>query len=188
MSWQAGGWWSEAKHLASPNFGERPAGGEVSLVVVHNISLPPGEFAGNWVEDFFLNRLDASVHPYFAEIAGLQVSAHFYVRRDGAVVQFVGCDQRAWHAGRSSWCGRENCNDYSVGIELEGCDALPFADAQYAALWRLLEALRQRYPISAIAGHSHIAPGRKSDPGAHFNWAALAAHHPDLDLPPEVTA
>lgn len=188
MSWCDGGWWLEAERLVSPNFGERPAATEVSLAVVHNISLPPGEFGGNWVEDFFLNRLDTGAHPYFAEIAGLQVSAHFYVRRDGRVIQFVGCDQRAWHAGRSSWCGRENCNDYSVGIELEGCDERPFTDVQYVALWRLLDALRQRYPITAVAGHSDIAPGRKSDPGPYFDWAALAARHPALDLPPEVTA
>ncbi len=188
MSWCDGGWWLAAERLDSPNFGERPPAAEVSLVVVHNISLPPGEFGGNWVEDFFLNRLDVGAHPYFAEIAGLQVSAHFYVRRDGRVIQFVGCDRRAWHAGRSTWCGRDNCNDYSVGIELEGCDELPFTEAQYAALWPLLDALRQRYPIAAVAGHSDIAPGRKSDPGPHFDWAALAARHPDLDLPPEVTA
>jgi len=188
MSWLAGGWLDSAERRASPNFGERPAGVEISLVVVHNISLPPGEFGGDWVEDFFLNRLDADAHPYFAEIAGLQVSAHFYVRRDGRLIQFVGCDQRAWHAGRSVWCGRDNCNDYSVGIELEGCDESPFAEAQYVALWQLLAALRQRYPITAVAGHSDIAPGRKSDPGPYFDWAALAARHGDLDLPPEVAA
>lgn len=198
--WQENGWLAAIAATAetgaglavdrkeSPNFGERPLGAEVSLVVIHNISLPPGEFGGDWVEDFFLNRLDAAVHPYFAEISGLQVSAHFYVRRDGRVVQFVGCDQRAWHAGRSDWCGRDNCNDFSVGIELEGCDEQPFTDAQYAALWCLIDALRQRYPIAAIAGHSDIAPGRKSDPGPHFDWAAVAARYPDLVLPPEVTA
>lgn len=188
MNWLADGWLDTAEHRESPNFGERPAGAAVSLVVVHNISLPPGEFGGDWVEDFFLNRLDPAAHPYFAEIADLQVSAHFYVRRDGHVVQFVGCDRRAWHAGRSTWCGRDNCNDYSVGIELEGCDEQAFTDAQYAALWRLIDALRQRYPIAAIAGHSDIAPGRKSDPGPYFDWAALAARYPDLGLPPAVTA
>jgi AmpD protein len=188
MSWLADGWLAAAERRDSPNFGERPAGAAVSLVVVHNISLPPGEFGGDWVEDFFLNRLDAMAHPYFAEIAGLQVSAHFYVRRDGRVVQFVACDRRAWHAGRSAWCGRDNCNDYSVGIELEGCDEQPFTDAQYAALWRLIDALRQRYPIAAIAGHSDVAPGRKSDPGPHFDWAALAVRYPDLGLPSEVAA
>lgn len=187
-AWLENGWLAAVDRRKSPNFGERPAGTEVSLVVVHNISLPPGEFGGHWVEDFFLNRLDAAVHPYFAEISGLQVSAHFYVRRDGRVVQFVGCDQRAWHAGRSDWCGRDNCNDFSVGIELEGCDEQPFTEAQYAALWHLLDALRQRYPITAIAGHSDIAPGRKTDPGTHFDWAAVAARYPGLALPPEVAA
>jgi len=187
-TWQENGWLAMLDRKESPNFGERPPGTEITLVVVHNISLPPGEFGGDWVEDFFLNRLDPEAHPYFAEIAGLQVSAHFYVRRDGRVVQFVGCDQRAWHAGRSDWCGRDNCNDFSVGIELEGCDEQPFTEAQYAALWRLLDALRQRYPITAIAGHSDIAPGRKSDPGAHFDWAAVAARYPGLALPPKVTA
>jgi N-acetyl-anhydromuramoyl-L-alanine amidase len=188
MSWLAGGWLAQAERRESPNFGERPVGSEVVLVVVHNISLPPGEFGGDWVEDFFLNRLDPAAHPYFAEIAGLQVSAHFYVRRDGRVVQFVGCDQRAWHAGSSAWCGRDNCNDYAVGIELEGCDEQPFEAVQYGVLWRLLDVLLERYPITAVAGHSDIAPGRKSDPGPHFDWAAVAARYPGLDLPPEVVA
>ncbi len=188
MPWRDDGWLEGVAWLPSPNFGERPVGAGVSLVVIHNISLPPDEFAGNWVEDFFLNRLDPEAHPYFATIAGLQVSAHFYVRRDGRVIQFVGCDQRAWHAGQSCWCERDNCNDYSVGIELEGSDTTPFASEQYAALWPLLDALRQRYPIAAIAGHSHVAPGRKSDPGPYFDWAALAARHADLALPAEVGA
>ena len=185
MRWLAEGWLEGVAWLPSPNFGERPAG-EVSLVVVHNISLPPDEFGGDWVEDFFLNRLDSTAHPYFATIADVQVSAHFYVRRDGRIVQFVGCDQRAWHAGRSAWGGRDNCNDFSVGIELEGSDTQPFGERQYTSLWRLLEALRQRYPIAALAGHSDIAPGRKTDPGPHFDWAALRARYPDLALPPEV--
>ncbi len=172
----------------SPNFGERPAGCEVSLIVVHNISLPPGEFGGDWVEDFFLNQLDVAVHPYFSEISGLQVSAHFYVRRDGRIVHFVSCDQRAWHAGRSDWCGRDNCNDFSVGIELEGCDEQPFSRAQYQALWFLVDALRQRYPIAAIVGHSDIAAGRKTDPGPYFDWAAVSARYSDLALPPEIGA
>jgi len=187
-SWQAGGWLDGARWLPSPNFGERPAGSGVSLVVIHNISLPPDEFGGNWVEDFFLNRLDPAAHPYFATISDLQVSAHFYVRRDGRVIQFVGCDQRAWHAGQSCWCERDNCNDYSIGIELEGSDAQPFTAEQYAALWPLLDALRARYPVAAIAGHSHVAPGRKTDPGPHFDWAAVAARHADLALPAEITA
>ncbi len=187
MPWSEGGWLDGVSWLASPNHGERPTGAEVSLVVIHNISLPPDEFGGDWVEDFFLNRLDAAVHPYFSTISGLQVSAHFYVRRDGRIVQFVSCDRRAWHAGQSIWRGRENCNDYSVGIELEGSDFQPYAPAQYEALWALLDALRQRYPIAAIAGHCHVAPGRKTDPGPHFDWAALRARYGELDLPTEVT-
>ncbi len=187
MAWQRDGWLEGVEWLASPNFGERPAGAAVSLVVVHNISLPPDEFGGDWVERFFLNQLDAQAHPYFATVAEAQVSAHFYIRRDGRVIQFVGCDQRAWHAGRSQWCERENCNDYSVGIELEGTDTQPFSPAQYVALWRVLDALRGRYPIAAMAGHSDIAPGRKTDPGPCFDWGAVRARYPALRLPAEVT-
>ena len=187
-AWRDGGWLAAARRLQSPNFGERPAGAEVGLVVLHNISLPPDEFAGEWVEDFFLNRLDPAVHPYFAEISGLQVSAHFYLRRDGRLIQFVDCDRRAWHAGRSTWCGRDNCNDWSVGIELEGSYFRPYSAAQYAALWPLLDALRARYPITAVAGHCHVAPERKTDPGPYFDWAALRAHCPGLALPAEVAA
>lgn len=181
--WHDGGWLKEARRLPSPNFGERPSGSEISLVVVHNISLPPGEFGGDWVEAFFLNQLVPGAHPYFAEIAAMQVSAHFYVRRDGRIVQFVDCDKRAWHAGRSNWKGRDNCNDYSIGIELEGDDMQAFEPAQYRALWQLLAALRQRYPITGIAGHSDIAPGRKTDPGPHFDWQAVHEHFPMLVLP-----
>ncbi len=188
MAWQSGGWLEGVERLPSPNFGERPAGAEVSLIVIHNISLPPGQFGGEYVEHFFLNRLDAAAHPYFAEIAGLNVSAHFYLRRDGSNIQFVACDQRAWHAGASAWQGRGNCNDFSVGIELEGSDDEPFAAAQYAALFRLIDALRARYPIRALAGHNDIAPGRKSDPGPHFDWAALRERYPELDFPPRLTA
>ena len=186
MTWQDGGWLEGTTWLPSPNFGERPADAAVSLVVIHNISLPPDQFGGEWVEDFFLNRLDPTAYPYFATIADVQVSSHFYVRRDGRVVQFVGCDKRAWHAGRSCWCDRDNCNDYSVGIELEGSDTQGFSGDQYAALWRLLDALRTRYPLAAIAGHSHIAPGRKTDPGPYFNWPEVARRYPALALPPEV--
>lgn len=187
MNWQADGWLEGVAWLPSPNFGERPAG-EVSLVVIHNISLPPDEFGGDWVEKFFLNQLDPQAHPYFATIADAQVSAHFYVRRDGRVIQFVGCDQRAWHAGRSCWCERDNCNDYSVGIELEGSDTQPFTADQYGALWTLLDTLRSRYPIAAIAGHSDVAPGRKTDPGPFFEWAAVRERYPELNLPPEIAA
>ena len=148
----------------------------------------PGGFSGNYVEDFFLNRLDAAVHPYFETISGLQVSSHFYIRRDGRVIQFVSADDRAWHAGPSRWCERENCNDWSVGIELEGTDDLAFEAAQYAALWALLAALCQRYPLTDIAGHSHIAPGRKTDPGRCFDWGAAAARFPGPRLPRELAA
>ena len=186
--WTADGWLHGAEWLPSPNFGPRPAGAAVTLAVIHNISLPPGSFAGRHVEDFFLNRLDAAVDPYFSTISGLQVSAHFYIRRDGRLIQFVSADDRAWHAGESNWCGRENCNDWSVGIELEGSDDLPFELAQYATLWQLLAALRRRYPLTGLAGHSDIAPGRKTDPGPGFDWAAVAARFPDLALPPQVAA
>jgi len=185
--WQGDGWLKGVECLPSPNFGERPTGEQISLIVVHNISLPPDEFGGDWVEKFFLNQLDPDAHPYFATIAEAQVSAHFYIRRDGRVMQFVGCDQRAWHAGRSQWCERENCNDYSVGIELEGSDSQRFTSAQYAALWTVIDALRARYPITTIVGHSDIAPGRKTDPGPGFDWLAVRARYPDLSLPGEVT-
>jgi AmpD protein len=186
--WRGDGWLKGTCWLRSPNQSSRPPGEAVSLVVLHNISLPPGEFGGPWVEHFFFNRLDAGVHPYFATIAELRVSAHFLVRRAGKVVQFVGCDARAWHAGQSAWQGRGNCNDYSIGIELEGSDEEPFTPAQYATLWRLLDALRERYPIAAIAGHCHVAPERKTDPGPHFAWTAVRRRYPGLDLPAEVSA
>lgn len=182
-AWTADGWLYGAEWLPSPNFGPRPSACPVSLAVIHNISLPPGQFAGRFVEDFFLNQLDAAVDPYFPTISGLQVSSHFYIRRDGRVIQFVSADDRAWHAGQSRWCGRDNCNDWSVGVELEGADDLPFELTQYASLWQVLEALRQRYPLTSVAGHSDIAPGRKTDPGAGFDWAAVAARFPDLSLP-----
>lgn len=177
------GWLETARRVDSPNFGPRPEGGAVSLVVIHNISLPPGEFGGPAVEEFFQNRLDPQAHPYFAEIANVQVSAHFFVRRDGELVQFVSVEDRAWHAGVSVWAGRENCNDYSVGVELEGCDQEAFTPAQYACLWQLLERLKAVFPISAVVGHSDIAPGRKTDPGPYFDWAALRCRFPDLGLP-----
>lgn len=181
--WQAGGWLASARRVVSPNFGERPVGMDIKLVVIHSISLPPEEFGGPWVEQLFTNCLDCTIHPYFETLQGVEVSAHFFLRRDGEVIQFVGCDRRAWHAGRSSWQGRENCNDFSVGIELEGSSLQNFTAAQYAALWPLLEALRLRYPITAVVGHEHVAPGRKSDPGPGFDWAAVAEHCPGLQLP-----
>ena len=167
------GWWSLARRCPSPNFGPRPAGVAVTLVVVHSISLPPGVYTGDAVERLFTNRLDHDAHPYFAGLRGLEVSAHFFVRRDGSTMQFVSCDQRAWHAGRSSWRGRENCNDWSIGIELEGLEGDLFEPAQYRQLAVLLRALAGRYPIEDAVGHEHVAPGRKADPGPGFDWTAL---------------
>ena len=157
----------------SPNQDQRPAGVEISLVVIHSISLPPGEFGGDAIERLFTNRLDPAAHPYFESIAHLRVSSHFLVRRDGALLRFVPVERRAWHAGASSWRGRSRCNDFSVGIELEGADEAPFEDAQYAALAALLAQLRAALPLRAIAGHSEIAPGRKTDPGPRFDWPRL---------------
>jgi N-acetyl-anhydromuramoyl-L-alanine amidase len=156
--------------LWSPNQDERPAGTEVSLVVLHSISLPPGEFGGDAIERLFTNRLDSAAHPYFAQIHALRVSAHFLIRRDGELVQFVPVERRAWHAGASSWRGRGRCNDFSLGIELEGSDSAPFEATQYDALSALLRELGGRYPLQAIAAHSEIAPGRKTDPGPGFDW------------------
>ncbi len=167
------GWWSGAQAHRSPNHGPRPPGASVDLVVLHSISLPPGEFGGGQIEQLFTNRLDWSAHPYFDLIRGLQVSAHFLVQRDGRTQQFVSCDRRAWHAGASAWQGRDNCNDFSIGIELEGLEGGRFEPAQYAALLPLLQALARRYPLQAITGHEHIAPGRKQDPGPGFDWLAL---------------
>jgi AmpD protein len=139
--------------------------------VIHGISLPPGEFGGNGIIDLFTNRLDPAAHPCFEALASTRVSAHFVVRRDGALLQFVPCALRAWHAGVSSWRGRERCNDFSIGIELEGTDELPYTDRQYAALARVTRALQKRYPLRDLAGHDQIAPGRKTDPGPAFDWA-----------------
>ncbi|MDE2298991.1 MAG: 1,6-anhydro-N-acetylmuramyl-L-alanine amidase AmpD [Burkholderiales bacterium] len=170
--WVAG-WLQTVRHCESPNFGPRSATAVVDLVLIHSISLPPGQYGGDAIEQLFMNRLDWDAHPYFQKIRGLEVSAHFLVRRDGATTQFVSCDDRAWHAGRSMWRGRADCNDFSVGIELEGLEGERFEAAQYASLARLIGALSQRYPIAAIAGHEHVAPGRKNDPGAGFEWTLL---------------
>lgn len=159
-----------AGYFPSPNCDERPADAAVELLVIHNISLPPGVFGGDAVIDLFMNRLDPRAHPYFETIAALRVSAHFFIRRDGALLQFVPCAKRAWHAGQSSWRGRERCNDFSVGIELEGADDVAFSDAQYERLSALACALHARYPIAASVGHADIAPGRKTDPGPCFDW------------------
>lgn len=175
LAWtlDAQGWLPLARRVESPNHDERPAGEAVSLLVVHAISLPPGQFGGNEVERFFVNSLDAGAHPYFSGISRLRVSAHFFIRRDGELVQFVSCLRRAWHAGASSWNGRERCNDFSIGIELEGCDEQTFEDAQYDRLGQLVVTLRQTFPISAVVGHADIAPGRKTDPGPKFDWQRL---------------
>ncbi len=169
----SGGWHNGAVHLPSPNFGPRPAGAVTDLVVVHSISLPPGEYGGTAVQQLFTNTLVWDAHPYYQSIRGLQVSAHFFVRRDGTVWQFVDCDQRAWHAGASWYRGRPQCNDDSIGIELEGLEGGPFEPAQYATLARLCTDLAQRYPLAHVAGHEHIAPGRKADPGPGFDWGRL---------------
>lgn len=169
----AGGWLQRAQRIVSPNCGPRPDGTRVSLAVIHSISLPPGEYGGDAVERLFTNRLDWEAHPYFMRIRGLEVSAHFVVRRSGELQQFVSCDERAWHAGLSSWGGRAGCNDYSVGIELEGIEGGPFEAAQYDELARLLKQIDARYHLSDVAGHEHVAPGRKQDPGAGFEWGRL---------------
>jgi AmpD protein len=166
----------EARYVASPNCDDYPEGGVAELVVLHNISLPPGEFGGPWIEALFTNRLPADEHPYFAEIAGMQVSAHLLIRRSGELVQFVPFNRRAWHAGQSCYQGRECCNDFSIGIELEGTDELPYEAVQYERLLDILQALFSAYPRLSpehLAGHEHIAPGRKTDPGPAFDWTLL---------------
>jgi AmpD protein len=162
-----------ATFIASPNCDERPANEPVRLLVLHAISLPPGEFGGDGVEHLFTNRLNPALHPFYENIHGLRVSAHFFIRRDGRVVQFVPTGLRAWHAGASHWRDRVRCNDFSLGIELEGCDDRPFADIQYVRLARLIRILRHAYPIEEVVGHADIAPGRKTDPGPFFDWPRL---------------
>ncbi len=154
----------------SPYCDERPPGTQISLLVIHNISLPPGEFGGPWIDDLFMGRLDPAAHPYFADIAALKVSAHYLIRRDGSLIQYVPEEMRAWHAGVSSWKGRERCNDFSIGVELEGADDVPFAEPQYETLANLTRDLFARHGTLDIAGHSDIAPGRKTDPGPWFDW------------------
>lgn len=166
------GWLDSAQVIPSPNFNTRPSGVQPDLLVVHNISLPPGQFGGDQVQRFFTNQLDASEHPFFKEIEGVEVSSHFYIRRTGEIIQFVSTDERAWHAGVSEFDGQSNCNDFSIGIELEGTDDTPYEDAQYQTLALLTKTLQQYYPITnkRLTGHSDIAPGRKTDPGPAFNW------------------
>ena len=180
-TWQQG-WISSARHLPSPNFGPRPQGTVIDLAVVHSISLPPGQYGTGCVQQLFTNQLDWDAHPYFQGIRGLEVSSHFFITRSGEVWQFVSCDDRAWHAGRSAWCGRENCNDFSIGIELEGLEGLTFEPAQYQALAQLTHAIAAQYPLSHVAGHEHIAPGRKQDPGPGFDWQQLRSDLQDLAL------
>ena len=172
MAW-LNGWWTQARRLDSPNFGQRPSTAVIDTVIVHSISLPPGQYGGQEVQSLFTNQLDWDAHPYFQEIRGIRVSAHFYIRRDGQLWQFVSCDARAWHAGKSSFAGRDNCNDYSIGIELEGLEGETFETEQYAQLAQLLRNLRVHYPIAQVLGHEHVAPGRKSDPGPGFDWPRL---------------
>jgi AmpD protein len=175
----------EARFVASPNCDECPDGFSMELVVLHNISLPPGEFGGPWIEALFTNNLPADEHPYFAEIEGMKVSAHVLIRRSGELVQFVPFHRRAWHAGQSEYCGRECCNDFSIGIELEGTDELPYEIEQYEKLVELLGALYAAYPGLSpehLTGHEHIAPGRKTDPGPAFDWDRLRQQLANRDI------
>lgn len=169
----AGGWYRPAQRLDSPNFGPRPSIYPTDLIVLHSISLPPGQYGGGQVQALFTNQLDWEQHPYYQQIQGLQVSSHFFITRAGAIWQFVSCEHRAWHAGKSSYRGRDNCNDDSIGIELEGLEGETFELPQYHALAALCLAIQGHYPITHIAGHEHIAPGRKIDPGSGFDWAFL---------------
>lgn len=180
FSISADGWCAQASRYDSPNFDARPEGALVELLVIHNISLPAGEFGGPHIADLFTNRVDFHAHPSFADLRGLEVSSHFLIRRDGRVLQFVGCGQRAWHAGASRFQGRDRCNDFSIGIELEGSDLVAFSTVQYEALAALTAALRARYPLTAVTGHEHIAPGRKTDPGPCFDWDLYARKLTDL--------
>lgn len=175
------GWLEYAVRKPSPNQDPRPPETEISLIVVHGISLPPGEFGGPWVEALFTNTLPADVHPYFAHLQAVHVSSHLLILRDGSIVQFVPFDARAWHAGASSWKGRERCNDFSIGIELEGCDTVAYSTPQYEALERVITALMKFYPgigPESVVGHSDIAPGRKSDPGPAFDRSRMTCNFP----------
>ena len=174
MKVDAQGWLDRARRAPSPNFDARPPGTAIDTLVIHHISLPPERFSGDAIERFFTNRLDCSAHPYFEQLRELRVSSHFLLRRRGELLQFVGCEARAWHAGASRLLERERCNDFSIGIELEGSGRKPFTRAQYRRLATLIGALRALYPLRFIAGHSDIAPGRKDDPGPFFDWGELA--------------
>ena len=170
--WQAG-WHTAARRVDSPNFGPRPNNANIDLIVLHSISLPPGQYGGPEIESFFTNTLNWDAHPYFQQIRDMAVSAHFVIRRTGELLQFVSCDDRAWHAGTSHYRGRDNCNDDSIGIELEGLEGDTFTTEQYTQLKKLCEDIAIAYPLTHIAGHEHIAPGRKQDPGSGFDWVFL---------------
>lgn len=174
------------RYVPSPNHDQRPAGAVIDLVVIHYVSLPPGEFGGAGIVDLFTNRLRPDAHPSYAEIAGLKVSAHFLIRRDGNLLQFVPCAKRAWHAGESSWKGKTRCNDYSIGIEMEGTGEVPFTAAQYRRLAALTRMLQARYPLRDIVGHADVAPGRKTDPGPFFDWARYRLMLENKSEPPRM--
>jgi len=178
------GWYRFAHRLDSPNFGPRPENTIIDLVVIHAISLPPGVYGGQEVQNFFTNQLDFDRHPYFSQLRGVEVSSHFFIRRGGELIQFVSCDQRAWHAGPSQHAGRSNCNDFSIGIELEGLDGDTFTPEQYESLMSLLPVMAMHYPLKHTVGHEHIAPDRKKDPGPGFSWGflqqGLGWDHPDF--------
>lgn len=176
------GWYRHAHHIASPNFDERPEHLPISLLVLHSISLPPAEYGGDEVIRFFLNQLDTSAHPYFAQLVNVKVSAHFFIRRNGALIQFVSADKRAWHAGVSRFEDVEKCNDYSIGIEMEGIEGGSFEAAQYDSLSSLTQALLTQYPLQSAASHQHIAPDRKTDPGLGFDWLRFARASPELKI------
>ena len=177
------GWCQQARQMLSPNHNERPEGQPVELLVIHNISLPPGQFGGPYITDMFLNRLDCDLHPFFDQLRELRVSSHFFIRRTGELIQFVPTEKRAWHAGASSFMGREGCNDFSIGIEVEGTDFVPFEPAQYKTLTALTKALADRYPqMKNVTGHEHIAPVRKTDPGPFFDWTGYSQALIDNDI------
>ena len=177
-------WFPGARVIASPNFDSRPDWVPIDLIVIHSISLPPGIYGGLGIEQLFTNQLNPDEHPYYKEIAGLKVSSHFVIRRDGELLQFVPVALRAWHAGLSNWQGRERCNDFSIGIELEGDDDTPFEPSQYQTLQALLKSLAVMWPISAITSHSQIAPVRKTDPGSCFDWEQVRVACPDMTVTP----
>ena len=181
----AAGWVAQARRLSSPNCDARPDGIRIELLLIHNISLPPGEFGTGAIEQLFTNRLDCGAHPYFDTLRGLRVSAHFLIARDGGLTQFVGCADRAWHAGESLFEGRTRCNDFSLGIELEGTDTLAYTNAQYSVLGRLSRTLFAAYPLRAVRGHNDVSAPRKTDPGAAFDWQRFALA---LDIGPAAFA